>query len=148
ASAHAHLANALTHVHIGENAQLSHARVQAEGERATQLLRTEATLAADARYVRVDLELGAALSRHELNVQLQGERAQLVANGVLLADGRRHVDTRLGIEHAARDTSCELTWRGVAGGRGRGVFHGGITIHEGADGTDARLANKNLLLSD
>src|SRR5690606_32769958 len=32
-------------------------------------------------------------------------------------------------------------------GRGRAVFHGGITIHEGADGTDARLSNKNLLLS-
>jgi len=27
------------------------------------------------------------------------------------------------------------------------VFHGGITIHPGADGTDARLSNKNLLLS-
>jgi Fe-S cluster assembly protein SufD len=28
------------------------------------------------------------------------------------------------------------------------VFHGGILIREGADGTDARLSNKNLLLSD
>src|SRR3546814_16796607 len=28
------------------------------------------------------------------------------------------------------------------------VFHGGITIHEGADGSDANLSNKNLLLSE
>ena len=27
------------------------------------------------------------------------------------------------------------------------MFHGGITIEAGADGTDARLSNKNLLLS-
>ena len=90
---------------------------------------------------------GAALSRHELNVQLRGDRATLTANGVLLADGRRHVDTQLGIEHFARDTRCNLTWRGLAGQRGKAVFHGGITIHAGADGSEAALANKNLLLS-
>ncbi|MEG3050400.1 MAG: SufD family Fe-S cluster assembly protein, partial [Thermomonas sp.] len=64
-----------------------------------------------------------------------------------LADGRRHVDTRLGIEHIARDTACTLGWRGIAGQRGRVVFHGGIEIRAGADGSEANLSNKNLLLS-
>ncbi len=147
ASAHAHLSNTLTHVHVGDGARLSHARVQADAERATTLLRTDAVLASHAEYRRVDLELGGALSRHELNVRLEGEHARLTANGVLLADGRRHVDTRLGIDHATGNTECELTWRGLGGGRGRVVFHGGILIQEGADGTNAALSNKNLLLS-
>jgi Fe-S cluster assembly protein SufD len=145
---HAHLSNALTHVHLAQGAQLVHARVQHESDKATSLLRTDAVLARDTVYKRLDLELGAALSRHELNVRLEGENARLDANGVLLASGRRHVDTRLGIDHIARDTSCSLTWRGLGAGRGRAVFHGGILIREGADGTDARLSNKNLLLSD
>src|SRR5690606_26128214 len=84
----------------------------------------------------------------ELNVRLEGEDAMLLANGVQLADGRRHVDTRLGIEHIARDTACDLAWRGIAAARARAVFHGGITIRTGADGSDANLSNKNLLLSD
>ena len=125
-----------------------YAHVQADGERATSLLRTDAVLARDAEYRRVDLELGGALSRHELNVRLEGDNARLLANGVLLATGRRHVDTRLGIDHIARDTACELTWRGLGAGRGRAVFHGGILIREGADGADASLSNKNLLLSE
>lgn len=145
---HAHLANTLVHVHVGRGARLAHARVQEDGDRATHLLRTDAVLASDAEYRRIDLELGSALSRHELNVRLEGDRARLIANGVLLADGRRHLDTRLGIDHIARDTACELTWRGLGAGRGRAVFHGGILIREGADGTDAALSNKNLLLSD
>ena len=37
---------------------------------------------------------------------------------------------------------------GRVAGRSRAVFHGGITIHAGADGSDANLSNKNLLLSD
>ncbi len=82
-----------------------------------------------------------------MNVRLEGEGAALTANGVLFADGKRHLDTRLGIEHIARNTSCQLLWRGLGAGRGRAVFHGGIVIREGADGADANLSNKNLLLS-
>ncbi len=145
---HAHLANHLFSIAIGEKAQLSHVRAQQDATRATAFLRTDATLAAAAEYRRLDLELGAGLSRHELNVRLEGDGAKLFANGVLLADGRRHVDTRLGIEHIARDTACDLLWRGIGSGRGRAVFHGGITIHAGADGSDANLSNKNLLLSE
>ncbi len=147
AGEHAHLGNMLTHVHLGAGARLQHARIQAESPRATLFARTDAVLARDARYNRTDLELGAALSRHELNVRLEGEGSRLLANGVLFADGRRHVDTRLGIEHIARDTACDLLWRGLASGRGKSVFHGGITIRAGADGSDANLSNKNLLLS-
>ncbi len=143
----AHLDNTLVHVHLAQDARLSHARVQADGARATSLLRTDAVLARDAQYRRIDLELGAALTRHELNVRLEGDNARLVANGVLLGTGRRHIDTRLGIEHIAKDTSAEMLWRGVAANRSRVVFHGGIHIREGADGTDANLSNKNLLLS-
>lgn len=144
---HAHFINALSHVHLANDARLTHARVEAGSERATTLLRTDAVLARDSEYRRVDVELGSALSRHELNVRLEGDNARLVANGVLLAHGRRHVDTRLGIDHIGRDTACELTWRGLGADRGRAVFHGGILIREGADGTDAALSNKNLLLS-
>ncbi|MDH5835463.1 Fe-S cluster assembly protein SufD [Luteimonas kalidii] len=145
--AHRHLDTSALRIDVAEGATLEHARVQQAADGATLFTRTEATLQRDSVYRRVDLELGGALSRHELDVRLVGDRALLAAHGVLLAAGRTHLDTRLGIEHLARDTRCELLWRGIGAGRGRAVFHGGITIHPGADGTDARLSNKNLLLS-
>ena len=146
--AHRHLLNTVLDVHLAADASLHQARVQRESIGATLVQRTQATLAARARYRRVDLELGAALSRHELNVSLDGDGAVLEANGVLMADGRRHVDTRLGIVHRGRDTRCDLVWRGFGADRGRAVFHGGILIAKGADGTAASLSNKNLLVSD
>jgi len=147
-AAHAHFANSLAHVHLAPRARLTHARVQDDAIGATLITRTDAVLARDSSYRRLDLELGAALSRHELNASLQGENAQLHANGVLLADGKRHLDTRLGIDHAAGDTRCDLTWRGLGSGRSRAAFHGGILIREGSDGSAAMLSNKNLLLSE
>lgn len=146
-AANAHLVNSIVHVHLAPRARLVHLRVQDEATGASLITRTDAVLARSAAYLRLDLELGGGLSRHELNVSLQGEGAQVVANGVLLADGKRHLDTRLGIEHAARDSQCELLWRGLGAGRSRAAFHGGIVIREGADGSVASLSNKNLLLS-
>jgi len=144
---HRHFGNSVWQIDIGVGAQLEHARLQDASVGASLFQRSEVELAAGAQYRRLDLELGAALSRHELNVHLNGPGARLFANGVLLADGKRHLDTRLGIRHAAGDTHCELIWRGLAAAQGRAVFHGGILIEAGADGSDATLANKNLLLS-
>lgn len=145
---HRHLANSLMQVELGDAARLRHARLQRESTGATLFHRTDATLGADAEYRRIDLELGAALSRHELNIALRGDRARVHANGVLLADGRRHLDTRLSVDHDALDSTCELTWRGIGADRAKAVFHGGILIRKGADGTNANLSNKNLLLSE
>ena len=51
------------------------------------------------------------------------------------------------ILHAAGNTASDSLWRGVADQRGRGVLHGQIIVARGADGCDAALSNKNLLLS-
>lgn len=146
--AHRHFANTVMHVHVGERAALTHVRVQDDAVGSTQIVRTQVTLDDDARYTRLDLELGGALARHELNIELRGERAHAQANGVLLGSGVRQLDTRLDVSHIGRDGACDLVWRGLAAGRSRAAFHGGITIHAGADGTRADLSNKNLLLSD
>jgi Fe-S cluster assembly protein SufD len=148
AAAHANLATTVAHLVLAPGAHLVHARLQDEADGAQLFALTDATLSDDATYDRLDLELGAGLSRHELDIALPGARATTNANGVLLANARRHLDTRLGIDHGGRDSRCELTWRGLAGGRARAAFHGGILIREGADGTAAALSNKNLLLSD
>lgn len=145
---HANLDNSHVRIRLGERARLQHLRVQDDATAATRMLGTDAVLLAHARYTRLDLELGAALSRHQLHVRLAGEGASVHAGGALLAEGRRHLDTRLDIVHAARDTRSDLPWRGLADGRGRVVFHGGIRIEAGADGSQAELQNRNLLLSD
>jgi Fe-S cluster assembly protein SufD len=147
AGEHRHLDNQLLQVELAAGAELVHARLQDGADGATHIARTDARLGREAHYRRVDLELGGALARHELNVALAGEGARLQSSGALLAGGRRHLDTRLGVVHEARDTRCELLWRGLAAERGRLSFHGGIEIAAGADGSDASLSNKNLLLS-
>jgi len=146
-SGSAHFANTLAHIHLSKEAKLTHIRIQNDSPKATHFLRSDAVLAPKARYQRLDVELGAGLSRHELNVRLEGPHAKLNANGILLGNARRHLDTRLAIDHIAGQTQAQLLWRGIATAYSRAVFHGGIHIRPQADGSQADLSNKNLLLS-
>ena len=109
--------------------------------------RTQATAENDATLRTTHALLGGRLQRHDLNMELAGTQARYESCGVFVLRGRQHVDTHLDVRHVARDTACDIVWRGVADQRARGVFHGAITVAEGADGADAKLSNKNLLLS-
>lgn len=146
--AHLHIGTARMEINLGEQSELHHARVQRDDEGASWFLRTEVTLQARSTYRRVDVELGSALSRHELVMHINGDGARVFSNGILFGDGKRHLDTRLAITHSAQHTGCELNWRGLGTGRSRIAFYGGITIDAGADHTEAALSNRNLLLSE
>lgn len=141
------LDNQFWHVHLKPGSRLVHLRVQTLDPRHTQFHRTDAMIAGDAEYVRLDIDNGGHYVRHELNLNLQGKNARVRSGGVLWAEGSSTLDTRLVCRHQAPDTTCNLLWRGLADGKSRANFFGGIHIDAGADGSDATLSNKNLLLS-
>ena len=144
---HAHFANIVSETVLREGALLELLIVQDAANAMTLLRRGDLRLHEDARATVHALESGGALARHELRVALDGDRSRLETRGAFALRGRQHADTELLIEHRGRDTASDSLWRGVADGRARGVFHGAITVHPGADGADAKLSNKNLLLS-
>jgi Fe-S cluster assembly protein SufD len=147
ASATASLDNVVVQAVLGEGASLTLVRLQEAGSGAVLLERCEAEVGRDATLGTWDLELGGAIARRELDVVLAGERARLSARGVFALRGRQHAEAHLDIAHAARDTTSSTLWRGIADARARGVFVGGILVAPGADGADAQLSTRNLLLS-
>jgi Fe-S cluster assembly protein SufD len=147
ADATAQLGNIVVQASLGTAARLDLVQIQDAATDATLIRRSEISLADDATLSSHVLEIGARLARHDLDVDLRGRGARFVSRGVFALRGRQHADTHLDIRHDARDTTSDILWRGVADERARGVFHGAITVEQGADGADANLSNKNLLLS-
>ena len=143
----AHIGNLVSQVRLAQGARLDLLHLQAAPETSTRIRRSTFRLEADASLHLRTLELGGALARHDLVVDLVGDRARFASRGVFAARARQHLDTHVDVRHRARDTSSDMVWRGIASGRGRGVLHGAITVEAGADGTDASLDTKNLLLS-
>ena len=91
--------------------------------------------------------MGAAIARHDINIDLAGRGAQCTLNGLYSASGRQHVDYHTRIDHRVEHCNSFEDYKGVLSGRGRGVFNGRVIVHEGAQKTDAYQSNKNLLLS-
>lgn len=139
--------NSVTDVRLGAAAELRYVKLQLADATATHLASQHFTIGADARAQLVHLDVGSSLSRNDLVVRLAAPGAAVDAEGLFIADEGRHLDNHTRIEHAARATTSRESYRGIADGRGRGVFNGKVVVEAGADGSDARLTSQNLLLS-
>src|SRR3984893_11087088 len=51
------------------------------------------------------------------------------------------------VEHAKPHCSSHELYKGILDGKARSVFNGLIHVHKGAQKTDAKQSNRNLLLS-
>lgn len=141
------LATLVCDIDLHEGATLHHVTLQNAGAATSLIRRSSLHLQARSHAALHVVELGGALVRHDLQAELLGNEARLDTRGVFMPHGRQHVDTQLAIRHQALNTISTANWRGVANDRARGVFRGAIVVAPGADGSDASLSNKNLLLS-
>lgn len=143
----AQLATVVSDIELHAGARLRHTVLQNVAVATSLIRRSSVRLHARAHVMLHVLELGGALVRHDLRAELIGDGARFDTRGVFMPHGRQHIDTQLAIRHQALNTTSTSTWRGVANDRARGVFRGAIVVAPGADGSDASLSNKNLLLS-
>ena len=131
----------------GAGSRLNILRLQEESADAHHLAAHQLRLASDSQLDLSLIDLGGALVRHDLRVALAEPGAEARLRGLFIANGEAHIDYHTRLDHAAPHTRSSEIVRGIAGDRGRGIFNGKIVVHEGADGTDADMSNRNLLLS-
>ena len=139
--------NAVTEVVVGPGAVVDSYRLQRRSAEAYHVGSTRVTLGRDSSFSSLTLDAGAAIARNALDVLLDGEGASCALYGLYLAAGRQHVDNQVSIDHARPHTISRQLYKGVMDGRSRAVFHGSITVREGAQKVDARQEDRNLLLS-
>lgn len=139
--------NSVVDVEVGPDATVHLYRLLDGGNRAFHIERIEATVGQRGTFVVHDAQLGAGLARLDLNARLAAPQAAAELTGLFLADGSRHLDTHVRVDHLAVGTRSLQDYRGIAAGRGRAVFNGKAVVHEGAQQSQARQTNRNLLLT-
>jgi Fe-S cluster assembly protein SufD len=139
--------NSYVEVEVGPDSSLRLYRRQSQGSRSFHIERIEATVGQRARLTVHDVELGGSISRLDLHARLAAPGAVAELNGLFLADGSRHLDAHVRVDHLAPGTRSLVDYRGVAASRGRAVFNGKAVVHVGAQKSDARQVSRNLLLS-
>ena len=141
-------ANALTDVSLGAGSALAWVRLQERGEAHYQVGRLTVRLGRDASFEHAAYDLGGALIRNDVAVDIAEPGAHVSLHGLYLAGGRQHIDNHTRVDHRTGPATSVEEYRGILGDRARCVWNGKALVHAGADGTDAQQANHNLLLSD
>jgi Fe-S cluster assembly protein SufD len=140
--------NTAVQVVVEDNANLTHYRVQKESGDTFHYGVTEVRLGRGSRYDSTSINLGAALSRHDIDLKFTAEGGEAWVDGLYMLSGSQHSDTHSIIDHRVPNCTSHQSYKGVLNDKSRGVFNGKVFVRENAHGTDAQQSNKNLLLSN
>lgn len=94
------------------------------------------------------LRRGSRLGRTHLEAVLEGEGARLDLKALSQLGGDMHQDFMARVRHATPRAESSSLFKGVLSDLSHGVFSGCVTVEEGAQGTQAAQAFRNLLLSE
>ena len=151
------------HQSIGSNAQASNTVSQFELKAGSQLSYTRIVdragshlhtgkvtvrIGSDASFRCANFDLGGALIRNDIDVDLAEPGARVELNGLYLGSGKQHIDNHTRVDHRVGPSESFEEYRGLLTGESRCVFNGKAIVHAGADGSDAHQANHNMLLSE
>ncbi|MBN3942655.1 MAG: Fe-S cluster assembly protein SufD [Nostoc sp.] len=142
-----YLTNAVTEVWVGDNAEVSHTRVEQEGAEAFHIGKTAIAQARDSRYTCHAITLGAKLSRHNLEILQTGEQTQTSLNGLTIISGKQLADTHSAIALNYPHGTSDQLHKCIVGDRAHAVFNGKVFVPKPAQLTNAAQLNRNLLLS-
>jgi Fe-S cluster assembly protein SufD len=139
--------NSVTEVRVMDGAKLVHCRIQASRAPSYHIAGVYADLDRAASYELHQLTLASRMTRNDIRVRMLAPGGSCVLNGIYLCRERQHVDNHTSIEHCAPHCSSQEDFHGIVLDRARAVFNGRVHIHPGAQHSEARLDNRNLLLS-
>lgn len=140
--------NAAVQIVVEDNAHLTHYRVQKESPETLHYGVTEISVGRGSVYNSTNINLGAALSRHDIELKFTAEGGEAWVDGLYMLNGSQHSDTHSVIDHTVPNCISHQNYKGVLNDKSRAVFNGKVFVRENAHGTDAQQSNKNLLLSN
>jgi Fe-S cluster assembly protein SufD len=140
--------NLVTEIAVGKNAALDHYKLNRESDEAFHIATLQIHQDRSSNVRTFDATLGGVLTRNEVNGVLGGEGATCALEGLFLVSGKQHVDNHTRLEHAQPHCDTREVYKGILDDQATGVFHGRIVVKPGAQKTDSKQTNNNLLLSD
>lgn len=100
---------------------------------------------------RLELVLAALpgdAGKAELEVNLDGEGAELEAGGLYLCTGDENVVININVRHNVSGCTSHQLFKGIAGGTSRAEFDGLVYVAPDAQKTKANQENHSILLSE
>lgn len=139
--------NAVTEIFLGENAQVSHNRIERESKTAFHIGKTAISQARDSRYTCNAISVGSKISRHNLEVVQTGEQTETTFKGLTMIAGEQLADTHSVMAYTKPYGTSNQLHKCIVADKAHAVFNGKVFVPQAAQLTNAAQLNRNLLLS-
>ncbi|HUX42685.1 MAG TPA: SufD family Fe-S cluster assembly protein [Rectinemataceae bacterium] len=103
-------------------------------------------VARDARLLHLVVDSSGRFVKSRVDCSLEGPGADADLDGIFYASAGRQLDIRTVQRHLSPKATSRALYKGALDSGGRSVFQGLIEVAKEASGTDAFLANRNLVL--
>jgi Fe-S cluster assembly protein SufD len=143
----ANFSNVVTEVINGEGSYVELYKIQDENHDSFHVNLTQVEQQKGSNFTTYTVSLGGAITRNDLNAVLDAENVQANLYGLYIIEGTQHVDNHSLIDHAKPNCESRELYKGVLGGKSRGVFNGKVFVRKDAQKTNAYQSNKAMLLS-
>jgi Fe-S cluster assembly protein SufD len=140
--------NTVSQFNLQAGSQVAMTRVQDRQPTHLHTGRVAARVGADASFKITSIDIGGALIRNDIAIDLAEAGAHVTMNGLYLASDNQHIDNHTRVDHRVGPSTSIEEYRGLLNGKARCIFNGKAIVHPGADGSDAQQSNHNLLMSD
>ncbi|WP_337869213.1 Fe-S cluster assembly protein SufD [Meiothermus sp.] len=137
-----------TEIIVSDGAKVRHAHIQLLGQGFYHFHRQRAHLQRDAALNDLVVNMGATLSRADVQSEMLGSGSSSEMLGLYFTSGNEHVDHYTLQHHVADHAHSDVLYKGAAKDQSRTVYAGLIKVGVGAQKTDAYQTNRNLLLSE
>ena len=144
---HHYFTNSVTEIWLDNNAQINHSRIQRELADSFHIGRSFITQGQDSNYTCNEVNLGAKISRHSLQIWQNGTQTESHLNGLTMIDNEQVADTHTAVCLNHPYGITHQLHKCIIDGNGHGVFNGKIFVPKPAQLTNATQLNRNLLLS-
>ena len=137
----------LTEVYLGDDSNLSFARLQNAGKKSVTLSSFYSTLGRNSSLNLLVVNKGSSINKSNWNADLAGEGSSGKIFGLAGSEGNQNFDQTVYVSHQVPHTQSSVLFKNALRDQSRTMFTGLIHVRKQAQKTDAYQTNRNLLLS-
>lgn len=140
------MSNRVTEVYVGRNAIYDHYKLENTHSKSSAVTALTIRQMQGSNVLVNDLTLHNGLTRNTVTIDLAEEHCETLLCGMVVGDGKQHVDNTTHINHLAPNCKSNEMYKYVMDDESTGAFSGKIYVAPHAQKTEAYQVNRNVCM--
>lgn len=139
--------NALTEIHIEQDARVDYYKVQNENDESSHIGMTQVYQKDRTYFYAATFTINGGFVRNNLHLILDGEHIESFMYGLYIPNEKQHIDNHTLVDHRKPNSVSNELYKGILMDKSTGVFNGKIFVREDAQKTNAYQNCRNVIVS-